>query len=188
MNALEKSQHIAVKKYSTCIHQMSRKLATQNKNIFKNLKKDGGDPIKRLHKLYAFMAQLSEHVNKYTPCHKGCSNCCYIPISITELDVQYIERSLFIRRKTETSVILPTTRCPFLVSNSCSIYKYRPFVCRKNVTFDQTSKWCHVEVGANAPMPTLQFYKVEEAYNHIVHISGASKIFDIRDVFQMQSF
>ena len=137
-----------------------------------------------LRKLYTFMDELYGYVQNYTPCRKGCSFCCFIPISITELDVFFIERSLRIPRNEKKLAILPETPCPFLVSNSCSIYMYRPFVCRKNVTFDNSPKWCHVKVGANAAMPTAQFNSIDWAYYHLVNASGADKIYDIREIFR----
>lgn len=83
----------------------------------------------------------------------------------------FIERSLGISRNIQKLLILPESPCPFLVSNACSIYRYRPFVCRKNVTFDTSSRWCHAKVGANAPMPTLQLNSIEQ----ILKASGHQK-------------
>ena len=184
MNTIEKSQQIANHNYHACISQIPRSLIAREKKLFKIFKKSNNDPLKTLRKLYAFMDDLYSSVQNYTPCKKGCSYCCCIPISVTELDVYFIERSLRIRGNKKKLAILPETPCPFLVSNSCSIYRYRPFVCRKNVTFDNSSKWCHARVGANAAMPTLQFNRIEQAYYHLVYISGANKVIDIREVFR----
>jgi Fe-S-cluster containining protein len=183
MNTLEKSQQIANDNYLACIRQMPRSLIVREKKLYKIVKKTKNDPIKMLRKLYSFMDDLYGSIQDYTPCKKGCSYCCCIPISVTELDVYFIEKSLRIKRNEIKLAILPETPCPFLVSNSCSIYRYRPFVCRKNVTFDNSSKWCHAKVGANAAMPTLQFNRIERAYHYLVNISGANKVFDIREVF-----
>lgn len=162
---------------------MPRRLIIREKKLLKFIKKSNDDPLKMLWKLYALMDDLNAFVQHYTPCKRRCSNCCCIPISITELEVHFIERSLQIKRNENKLAILPEIPCPFLVSNSCSIYMYRPFVCRKNVTFDTSSKWCHAKVGANAAMPSLQFDRIERAYHHLVKISGADKIYDIRSVF-----
>jgi Fe-S-cluster containining protein len=183
MNTLEISQQTALDNCHACIRQMPRSLRVREKKLFKFLKKSNHDPIKMLWQLYAFMDDLYAFVQNYTPCKKGCSNCCRIPISVTELDVYFIERSLRIKRNKIKLAILPEIPCPFLVSNSCSIYMYRPFVCRKNVTFDNSAKWCHAKLGANAAMPLLQFDGIERAYHHLVNISGANKIYDIRDIF-----
>ncbi len=183
MDTLEKSQQTANDNYHACIRQIPRSLIVREKKLLKSFKKSNNDPIKMLWKLYALMDDLYAFVQHYTPCKRRCSNCCYIPISITELDVYLIERSLRIRRNEKKLAILPEIPCPFLVSNSCSIYWYRPFVCRKNVTFDSSSKWCHAKEGANAAMPSLQFDSIERAYHHLVNISDANKIYDIRDVF-----
>ena len=183
MSTLEKSQQIANDNYYACIGQIPRSLIIREKKLFKFINKSNNDPIKILRKLYAFMDDINAFVQNYTPCKKGCSNCCRIPISVTELDVYFIERSLRIRRNEINLAILPETPCPFLLSNSCSIYMYRPFVCRRNVTFDNSSKWCHAKMGKNAAMPSLQFDRIERAYHHLANRSGANQIFDIRAIF-----
>lgn len=183
MDTLETSQQIADNNYHACIGQIPRSLIVREKKLLKCLKKSNNDPIKMLRKLYAFMDDLYACVQHFTPCKKGCSLCCRIPISVSELDVYFIESSLQIKRNEKKLAILPEIPCPFLISNACSIYRYRPFVCRKNVTFDNSSKWCHAKVGANAAMPTLQCDKIEQAYHYLVNISGADKIFDIREIF-----
>lgn len=187
MNVIEKSQQIAENNYRACLRQMPRSFITSQKKLFKMIKKSNFDPIKMLEKLYSYMDDLNRYVQGYTPCKKGCSNCCCIPISVTELDVYFIERSLGISRNIQKLLILPEIPCPFLVSNACSIYRYRPFVCRKNVTFDTSSRWCHAKVGANAPMPTLQLNSIEQIYYHLANLNGANTLFDIREIFVRQS-
>jgi uncharacterized protein len=163
--------------------QMPRSLIVREKKLLKSFKKNNHDPIKMLWQLYAYMDDLYAFVQHYAPCKRNCSNCCCIPISVTEIDVYFIEQSRRIKRNEKKLALLPEIPCPFLVSNSCSIYRYRPFVCRKNVTFDISSKWCHAKVGANAAMPSLQFDRIERAYHHLVEKSGANQIYDIRAVF-----
>lgn len=183
MNTLETSQQIASDRYRACMSQIPQSLVVREKKLLKSCMKSNHDPIKMLWKLYAYMDDLYGFIQHYTPCKRKCSNCCWIPVSVTELDICFIERSLQIRRNESKLAILPEISCPFLVSGSCSIYRYRPFVCRKNVTFDASSKWCHAKVGANAAMPSLQFDRIERAYYHLVNRSGANKIHDIRTVF-----
>lgn len=104
-----------------------------------------GNPRTKLLALYDFMSDIYGAVSPFTPCKKGCTSCCRIPVSIFDVEVEVIERGAGIRRKKRLGEPgnyhgLP---CPFLTNNACSIYLYRPFVCRRHVTLTKTSHWCH---------------------------------------------
>ena len=73
-------------------------------------------------------------------CTKGCSNCCKkasIPFTEPELAgiSWYVLEKLSgpIREtiKTRLKAHAATAECPFLVSDSCSIYPVRPLICRQ---------------------------------------------------------
>lgn len=74
----------------------------------------------------------------YICCHSGCSDCCEkgdYPISETEL--QYIMAG-YENLKNDTKVLVQENiknikksgKCPFLIDKKCSVYKYRPIICR----------------------------------------------------------
>lgn len=87
--------------------------------------------------------KIFEYQKEYLCCKKGCSYCCkrgdypiseiefnYIMIGFDKLDdltkdiiKQNIEK---IKSETDTDSYI----CPFLINNNCSIYNYRPIVCR----------------------------------------------------------
>lgn len=84
--------------------------------------------------------QLNEKYLKEIDCTE-CANCCkelapalsleetkkiakHLELSYEEFEENYIER------KTAEGIILKGWECPFLNENSCSIYDYRPEVCR----------------------------------------------------------
>lgn len=71
-------------------------------------------------------------------CKKGCSACCKkgdYPISEIELrylmlafsslnnDIKAVVQKNF-------SVMQKGAQCPFLINNECSVYEYRPIICR----------------------------------------------------------
>ncbi|MFW6006930.1 MAG: YkgJ family cysteine cluster protein [Halanaerobiales bacterium] len=73
-------------------------------------------------------------------CRK-CGNCCKkLTITLTDEEIKDISEYLniscekmkekYIERKTDYGYILQSRSCPFLKNNKCSIYEYRPEVCR----------------------------------------------------------
>lgn len=85
-------------------------------------------------RLDAYFEEQAEHIC----CKKGCSACCEkgdYPIS--ELELQYLMQGymgLDNELKTEVqrnfSVIEKGGKCPFLINSECSVYEYRPIICR----------------------------------------------------------
>jgi Fe-S-cluster containining protein len=169
--------------------QLPHKLHIREQNLFKNFKKDPSAPITKLKRLYAFLDDLYEFVNKYTPCKIGCSACCYIPVSISGLEIEYIEQTSGIKRISgQTMAFSELQVCPFLENNSCGIYKERPFVCRRHITLDKNSRWCQIDVCQMIELPLLRFSEVEKTYEQIVHDSRLAKWIDIREIFRKAAY
>ena len=92
-----------------------------------------------------FIKKLDERLQKYfdafagsVGCKKGCSLCCEkgdYPLSDIELEYLikgYIKLNNEIKLKVQQNIknMEKGGQCPFLVNKECSIYKYRPIVCR----------------------------------------------------------
>ena len=96
-----------------------------------------------------FLKSVSEDIEKifdyqkeYICCKEGCSHCCkrgdypmseieykYLMIGFEKLDDE-IKEKIKNNIKKAKSINTDSYICPFLIENSCSIYKYRPIVCR----------------------------------------------------------
>ena len=85
-------------------------------------------------KLEEFFEMHKEHIF----CKKGCSDCCEkgdYPLSQAELE--YLMKG-YIALDSDTKKIVQNNiknmqegmACPFLINKSCSVYQYRPLVCR----------------------------------------------------------
>lgn len=72
---------------------------------------------------------------------KECGNCCTkLTPTLTQKEIKKIAKVLnisldtfkenYIERKMPEGFILKGWKCPFLSNNKCSIYEYRPEVCR----------------------------------------------------------
>jgi Fe-S-cluster containining protein len=96
-----------------------------------------------------FLSSVNDDLNKifnyqkeYIHCKKGCSYCCRqgdYPISKIEYDYlmsgfEKLDENIKIKIRESIEKAKQGDResytCPFLIDNCCSIYNYRPFVCR----------------------------------------------------------
>ena len=92
-----------------------------------------------------FLIKLDEKLEKYFLAHKefinckpGCSLCCEkgeYPLSQIELEYLMhgyaaLEDRLKIQIQKNVKNIVPGGVCPFLVDKKCSVYSYRPIICR----------------------------------------------------------
>ncbi len=76
--------------------------------------------------------RLNHLHTKQMQCKEGCSSCCE-SISVFEVEFDTIQQQI-----KASNIKLPkplflqrfTKRCRFLVNNRCSIYEYRPIICR----------------------------------------------------------
>lgn len=166
------------------VNSFPSSLSKKEEGLYARMQKSKGNAINNLSSLYSEMSEIYAHVNKFTPCKKGCSHCCYIPVSISELEAELIEKTLKIKRK-KFSVHDKTQDipCPFLKNNSCSIYDVRPFVCRRHVVLTKSSYWCELERCNRVKMPLLNFTEIQKSFEHLISKSGKDKIFDIRELF-----
>jgi Fe-S-cluster containining protein len=73
--------------------------------------------------------------------------------------------------------------CPFLRDASCSIYDVRPFACRKHVSFDTTSYWCHPDRSHLRELPLIRFDGAEAAFFEVTERNTKGIFGDIRDFF-----
>lgn len=159
-------------------------LTEKEDGLYKRILKSKGNILNKLSSLYSEMNEIYTHGNKFTPCKKGCSHCCHIPVSVSELEAEYIEKSLKIKRKPFSKYDKTQDKpCPFLKNNGCNIYDVRPFVCRRHVVLTKSSYWCELERCNQEVMPLLNFTETQKSFNYLVNESGKDKIFDIRELF-----
>jgi len=180
----EIAKRIADRNWDNIAEGMPSSLERKAERLFESLSAGKDTLYEKLEKLYIFMDELYSFVGKFTPCKKGCSLCCYNEVAISLLEAEYIEKFIGIKQ----SLNLDTqnfrgTPCPFLEDGACSIYKYRPFVCRRHVALFDNPNWCQFDVDDQYVFPQIRFSKVEESYAFIIVSSGAISTYDIRQLF-----
>ncbi|WP_335914030.1 YkgJ family cysteine cluster protein [Shewanella algae] len=113
--------------------------------LIKRLKNMQNIPLDLLEQIYLFMDEHNKFVTTFSVCEKGCSACCNIPVNVSRLEAEYIQRKT--GHKLSNRIILKTGRspCPFLESDAaCSIYQHRPYNCRTFHTLDNP-KYCSTD-------------------------------------------
>lgn len=161
-------------------------LLKKEARLYSRFKKHKGNALNKLKVLYEEMDQIYAHVGKFTACKKSCSSCCHIPISVSEIEIDYIEKTTRNRRNisTEPVTIDKNSPCPLLVNNCCSIYKFRPFVCRSHVALTETSYWCEPIRCDSFEFPQPRFSEIDRSYQLIRQESRSNQFLDIREVFK----
>ncbi|WP_446812201.1 YkgJ family cysteine cluster protein (plasmid) [Methylomonas sp. 2BW1-5-20] len=183
---LELEQENARKNSEIVIIRLPNRLAKREGLLLTKFFNHQGNPLTKLKDLYSFMDELFSFVHQFTPCKKGCSSCCYYDVSISELEIQYIEGATKIKRSKnpKQSSSFHGTPCPFLKAGVCSIYEYRPFFCRQHVALTRTSIWCHPDKCGTGEFTLLKFSEILRSYNFIIRENDNASIFDIRQIFQ----
>lgn len=166
---------------------LSPKLIKLEAGLYSRLQKAKLNPLKKLKSLYGAMDIIFSHVDAFTPCKKGCSACCHYNVSISEIEIAYIESNEKIKRSQHIGPKrdFHGEPCVFLSnSGSCGIYESRPFMCRRHTALTKTSYFCESIRSNTESFPMIAFSEVDKAFNLILSESGFSNMaYDIRQVF-----
>lgn len=105
------------------------------------------DYLKQLHqKILEHQLRVEGNYPQGMQCKNGCSQCCYVSLSVFNVEAQLIKDWFTALKESEKEVLRekwltpaqvkenffgePKESCPFLVNESCSIYEVRPIICR----------------------------------------------------------
>ena len=89
-------------------------------------------------KLDSRLKDYFELHSDYVHCKEGCSSCCEegdYPISQPEAEYLMqgyiaLDNDTKIKVQNNIKLIKKGGACPFLINNKCSVYPYRPIICR----------------------------------------------------------
>ncbi|WP_049722421.1 YkgJ family cysteine cluster protein [Gilvimarinus polysaccharolyticus] len=172
----------------SAINSIPKHLELMESNLAGKLAGSKINTMNKLRRLYDAMDKMSAYLDKYSACKSGCSNCCYYPVTISDIEVKYIEKNEHLKR---ARVIPKSSKdkykgaaCTFLKDGKCSIYSSRPFVCRHMLSMAKTSKVCEPKYAFDYTLPLIRFDGFRSAYDLIKIESGQEiNIYDIRDIF-----
>jgi hypothetical protein len=182
---LDEEKISAQENFKRLVNDMPSWLAKKEDKFAEKLILSKINPIRKLESLYGVMRELYDFSAKYTPCKKGCSACCHYNVTISEVEISFIEK--YTRKKRNKQYIphrnFHGSPCPFLVNGACTIYDVRPFVCRRHVALTKSNAWCQPSVSNDETFPLLNFTSIDQAYDQIRIESKSLALVDIREVF-----
>lgn len=129
----------------------ANKFREENKNSGVEYRLKKGSIIPIMKKFLTFVDELNNIFKTYSPCKKGCSFCCDIPLAVSDLEVilikEYLDKNHIAYKRLNCMKEMPRNfkkgkiigekyegiKCPFLKDNICSIYSVRPYRCRKHI-------------------------------------------------------
>lgn len=173
--------------YEKLVSAMPESLSKKEDAAFEQITKSKSSPSEKLESLYQMMDEMSLHTQRFTVCKKGCSACCHYSVSVSEIEVQHIERHT---KKKRLKTALPKKEfhgqpCVFLVDGSCSIYAARPYVCRRHTAMTKTAHWCEPVRCFDEAFPLLYFSGFSDTFEYILQESKSDDPKDIRQIFEL---
>ncbi len=176
------------KSEETVLPAIPNELAIKCKELLSTLQSKNKRAILKLKDIYKYLEDYGDFVKTFSVCSKGCSHCCKIDVTITELEAKLIEEETHRKRKPRQLIASTghTSPCPFLGDGGeCTIYEVRPFHCRTFHTLDDP-KYCetgedHKIYGSFNGIYTVTIY--EKLNQMRQHLNGKGAIMDIRDFF-----
>ena len=150
---------------------------------------DNSSRRSKLRKIYAFTDELSHVREPFIACRRGCSDCCRMNVTISDLEAETIASAIgrqAVRIQKDIAHPLETFNgapCPFLRAGECSIYEHRPYACRRHANFDASAYWCEPSRSNGASLPMVEFSEVKGAFSDVTKLSDGGIFADIRDFF-----
>lgn len=173
-------------RYKLVIRNIPQELLDiEDQELFVRFKTSKYKPLVKLKKLFDFVDEIFSYILPFTPCKKGCSNCCNIPVAMTALEAEYISINEKIkpRNPNKNKRKNYSVSCPFLVGGCCSIYKSRPYVCRKFCTIDANFNSCNLGICSSSEYKGIRFSEIDKSFEHIVTTRNSLILYDIRQFF-----
>jgi uncharacterized protein len=178
------ARKIAEASRKTILGELPGEISERENRIFAETTTIEESPFFKLERIYSLLDDFLAFVSMYIPCHKGCSLCCRLKVSVSTIEAEHIQENLGIKKALVIeSKHLFGTPCPFLKSEACSIYKYRPYVCRKHLALFDDPKWCSLDLCGLYKFPSIRFTETEKSFEHLVAAHGGGFYCDIRQFF-----
>jgi len=171
--------------YEQSVIAIPNSLVVREDKLLLKFMKSKLNALNKLELLYDFMDEISEFVTPFTACKQACNHCCNYDVSVSDLEVSYIEKTQKVKSLTSETLFKPAsgTPCPLLENGKCSIYSSRPFACRRRIAMTNTAKWCEMDKSFEDKFSKICFSEIDKSYNYILLKAENRKQQDIRAWF-----
>ena len=128
---------------------------------------------------------------EYEPaCIKGCNHCCHQRVEVTDFEALVLSHVVVQRPELRERLEQDTgDACPFLVDEECSVYDFRPAVCRAAASPDAELCRRRFRLGEQLPsqrtrssrLTVVMAAAVDAAVNHLLGKESKSQYAEIRE-------
>jgi Fe-S-cluster containining protein len=137
------------------------------------------------------VAIVADAVNGVAACKPACSQCCHIPVSLTQAEADVIGAEIGIeaakpKYHTEADYTRTGTACRFLVDNMCSIYESRPIACRLCFNMDADALLCTLVEGEVIKVPYFNGIQFESVLLSALGMKLATKVAGLHEFFPIK--
>jgi uncharacterized protein len=185
-NDYQKAVDFARANFDKIEQSLPDSIKEREEKLFGKMLSQKFNSLNKLKMLYSEIDIIYSHLGKMIVCDRGCSHCCYQDIAISELEVEYILKNT--KAKRVRPEIVPNALngpCPFLKNHKCSIYLFRPFLCRRHVSLANSPRWCEQDVCNKYEFPLFSSSEVDKSYAYLLVSSQKEKMYNnIRQVFR----
>ena len=125
-----------------------------------------------------------------SPCKESCPHCCHMPTLMTQEEADVIGAEIgrpakqLLRYSHQGNMAYYRVPCPFLKDGRCSIYRYRPIVCRLHVSIDKDDLLCNTVSDAKQPQWDSEMFHLAEAKAFSGGMTRMPRLGDIREFFK----
>jgi len=172
-------------------------LIREEEALEKKLRKPKLSPLNGLEMIYGVLDLHMQYTKGLTACSKGCDFCCHMEVAVSRLEADFIAAKTGYKPSVNgPSLALSNSKqycdekkpCPFLdqIGKICSIYVYRPMMCRTHLSFEESNTPCRFDAPKDSPITLLDRAKswpsALRGYFLLIERHGGGWA-DIRDYF-----
>ena len=193
MENVDETLNVAFQRRDAYQASLDPAMAAREDSISTKIRFLNASKAAKLREIYGLLDELGAGARPFVACARGCSACCHMNVTISNLEASLIESATGRRaavistHKTHDIAEFSGVSCPVLRDSGCSIYADRPFACRKHVSFHTSDYWCKPERSHKKELPQIEFTGAREAYVDVIGLKSTGVLADIRDFFPTMS-